>query len=100
MKDRAHRPPPLELAPPKRQHKVAVPGQGGASLPATISTTTTTRHVSSISQQRHHTHGRSTSASWVQLLSDAVQVHVCAILIAALGTFLYQVPSAAGTRTG
>ncbi|KAH6695294.1 hypothetical protein F5X68DRAFT_29560 [Plectosphaerella plurivora] len=109
MKDRVHRPPPLELAPPKRQHKVAVPGQRAtsSSLPdSRISTTT--RHVSSpstISHQRHRRSsnsrsGRATFSAWVQLLSDAVQVNVCAILIAALGTFLYQVPTAAGTRAG
>lgn len=107
--DRTHRPPPLELAPPKRTGTVAVAlgrtsTKEGPSIrkgQCAVKTFTKPPKTQSAATTATRRQGLNpTYLSWVQIFSDAVQIHICAVLVAGLGTFLYQIPSALGTSTG
>ncbi|KAL2758793.1 hypothetical protein ACRALDRAFT_1069002 [Sodiomyces alcalophilus JCM 7366] len=102
MKDRLARPPPLALAPPKVQHTIVVresfltsaKGSGNPCYWAAYA-------ESSQSKSQSCSDGRSPSKRhvWFSLASDVVHANLCAVLMAAMTTYLYQVPPTMASRT-
>ncbi|ROT41323.1 hypothetical protein SODALDRAFT_357358 [Sodiomyces alkalinus F11] len=106
MKERLARPPPLALAPPTIQHTIVV-------RESVLHSTKRHRHpyswaayAASESPQTkcHQSRSNDESASdrhiWFSLASDVAHIHVCAVIIAAMTTYLYQVPLITDSHTG
>ncbi|RNJ58798.1 hypothetical protein D7B24_004162 [Verticillium nonalfalfae] len=100
--ERPKRPPPLALAPPKKQDKSVYRQTMSITPPAPKphpvpqqQPRAPSRHAS-----RHRSHRASPSTSWIHLASTILHIHLCAVLIAALATFLHDQPAAATTQIG
>ncbi|PNH29014.1 hypothetical protein BJF96_g7676 [Verticillium dahliae] len=102
MMDRPKRPPPLALAPPKKQDKSVYRQTMSIAPPAPKPHQVPHRQPRAPSRHssRHRSHRAPSSTSWIHLASTVLHIHLCAVLIAALATFLHDQPAAAGTQIG
>lgn len=103
MRDRLARPPPLILTPPKIQHTIAIRESFVSATKGSRAPCHWAAYAeSSQPENQGHSSGRSTSRRhvWFSIAGDVVHIHLCAILMAAMATYLYQVPSSTASLTG
>lgn len=122
MKDRQNRPAPLALAPSNSQRrgkKGVVAVRGHMQTPPPKEATPlgydfddplaggTMKPMQRKQSQAYWTQepvkrsaADETFLFWMQLVTDVIHVHICAVMIAAFSTFIYQRPGTVGTSTG